>query len=210
MEDSIETILRRIGSTGFCSMYSKNPPKLSILKHKTCVDKPTAESIPVRIHSSFLSVRSSISDEKSQLVQRRLSELVQEGVDIISDEDLNVSYLDLPTEEDNISVEPEGKPMEKPSNDSLNEGNDKQTEEDVEKDDLMEMYEEADDDSIRSEVNDNNTDNEDGGSENDRSKAVQKGWMLNEDAFDKSIQAEGSRLVSACTQTDECSISSDE
>lgn len=207
MEDSIETILRRIGSTGFCSMYSKNPPKLSILKHKTCIDHPAAESIPVRIHSSFLSVRSSISDEKSELVQRRLSELVQEGVDIISDEDVNVSYLDLPTEEDDSAVKPE----EKSSNDSLNEGNDKQSEEeDVKKDDSMKMYEEADDDSIRSEDNDNNSDNDDGGSENDTSKAVQKGWMLNEDAFDKSIQAEGSRLVSACTQTDECSISSDE
>lgn len=196
IEDVIETNLPRIGSTGFLSsLDSKKPPKVSILKNTTPVDNPRTESIPVTIHSSFLSVRSSISDKKSQSVQRKLSKLIQEGVDIISNEELDVSYLDLPTEEDD---EPEEK--------SSNKGNGEQPEEDVKKDDSVEMYEKTDD---TSEYNDNDTDNESVGSENGKSKAVQKSWMLNEDAFDKSIQAEdskngGSSLVSSCTQTDEC------
>lgn len=195
MEDSIETILQRIGSTGFLHSTSPKSTKQSILKRTIPKDNPKAESIPVRIHSSFLCVRSSISDGKSQAVQQRLSELIEEGEDIISNEEIDVTYLDLT--EDESSVGPEEKPTErnieeKSSNDSLN----------------NEQPEVKKDDSIINE----DTDNEGAESKNGNSKAVQKGWMLNEDAFDKSIQAEDKKggLVSACTQTDDYLSSSEE
>ncbi|KAL1513000.1 hypothetical protein ABEB36_002488 [Hypothenemus hampei] len=97
IEQSQMDVVFREQTVSTVSVDLNKQPKISILKHKSSYEEPTysiedlVKKMPVVIKPSFMNL-SRLSAEKFCWVQNQLSKLVEENLDIVSNESLDVTY----------------------------------------------------------------------------------------------------------------------